>query len=973
MQLIRSEAQSIQRETLMQPITNTLNLAALRTYLPAAGAALLCCSSLFASEQSATSKTAAAQSARISATHSSALSSARPGTAVETDGRAVFLSPFLPSSKPSLSVQGVIEVDFLPELVDMIPSQSAFDLVQFPLPDGRMVDMWLSEFKVTTESTTIAVMEAGPNGEPVANYGYTPEVRTFRGHITGIDGSLVFLAFSPTAISGFINIEGQMLSISNGPRGEMPLMITDLDNMPEGAINWLEYSCQVRAGGPEGSVGDGGVAELATCLKLEMAFETDNAFRGLFGSSAAAVNYATQIAAGMNTIYYEEQLLYPVMTFLRVWDTGVNDPWTAPSFPDQLTQFANAWGGGGGPVGSNPRDLAHFLSGNDWGGGVAYLNAVCDPNIGFAVSSSLSGFFPYPLQNNNGQNWDIVVTTHEMGHNCGCNHTHDLGVDSCTSPGGCISNGTIMSYCHLCPGGLANITLEFAGANKTQMDVFLTPLGCLSADCPVFDPSSFEASDGSFVDAVQLTWVPPAQAPLRYEIQRRIVGAPAWSDLDLNVASGVSLYSDFSAVAGTVYEYRIRTVLTATGLPSDVWVGPNEGFKGVVGPLAFAASDGTFSNRVALTWQEPISGAPDLYIVYRGTATTTPLKIDEVPSTLLSYDDDGTYDNPDPAWDGGTPPETTPGAVYFYEVRALYGAVESAPSTDTGFRSTPGPFNLLATGSINGTTPPLSDRVRLSWNLPGSVNGVYVYRSTAGGDYVQVAYLVGNQSRWSDLQALPDLAYNYKVVSFSNFLGLSAPSEPDLGFVLPPPSMTAATDGTFTDRVRLTWTKPATWNPNGYNVWRKRSGRDPWPSSPIATNLSASTLTFDDTTAEPGAVYVYAVAGRSAQFNSYSDRGSPNTGYAVVQPPTGVAASDGTFPGFVQITWTPTGATTQVSWEVWRRVAGSTAAFTKIRTVTSPSHLDSTAQIGVVYEYHIRTRATNGVVSVPSISDTGFR
>jgi hypothetical protein len=258
-----------------------------------------------------------------------------------------------------------------------------------------------------------------------------------------------------------------------------------------------------------------------------------------------------------------------------------------------------------------------------------------------------------------------------MGHNCGCNHTHDLGVDSCTSPGGCISNGTIMSYCHLCPGGLANITLEFAGANKTQMDVFLTPLGCLSADCPVFDPSSFEASDGSFVDAVQLTWVPPAQAPLRYEIQRRIVGAPAWSDLDLNVASGVSLYSDFSAVAGTVYEYRIRTVLTATGLPSDVWVGPNEGFKGVVGPLAFAASDGTFSNRVALTWQEPISGAPDLYIVYRGTATTTPLKIDEVPSTLLSYDDDGTYDNPDPAWDGGTPPETTPGAVYFYEVRAL--------------------------------------------------------------------------------------------------------------------------------------------------------------------------------------------------------------------------------------------------------------------------------------------------------------
>ena len=384
----------------MQPLTQMPNLAALRAFLPAAGAALLCSCPLVGSASAATGGVEASSGARVA---TAAFTSTSRQDA-STDERGVFLSPFLPSSKLSSTVQGAIEVDFLPELVEMIPSQSVFDLVQFPLPDGRLVDMWLSEFKVTNEATTIAVMEAGPNGEPVANYGYIPEVRTFRGHITGIDNSLVFLAFSPTAISGFINIDGDMLSISNGPRGEMPLMITDLTNLPKGAINWLEYSCEVRAGGPANGQHDGGVAELAPCLKLEMAFETDNAFRGLFSSTPAAINYATQIAAGMNTIYYEEQQLFPVMTFLRVWDVGVSDPWSATSFPGQLDQFAGAWGGGLGPPGSTPRDLAHFISGNNWGGGVAYLNAVCSASIGFAVSSSLSGFFPYPLEDNNGQN-----------------------------------------------------------------------------------------------------------------------------------------------------------------------------------------------------------------------------------------------------------------------------------------------------------------------------------------------------------------------------------------------------------------------------------------------------------------------------------------------------------------------------------------------------------------------------------------
>ena len=235
-----------------------------------------------------------------------------------------------------------------------------------------------------------------------------------------------------------------------------------------------------------------------------------------------------------------------------------------------------------------------------------------------------------------------------------------------------------------------------------------------------------------------------------------------------------------------------------------------------------------------------------------------------------------------------------------------------------------------------------------------------------------MARVSGSATRWNDLQALPDVAYTYRVRSFSNLVGLSAPSDIDLGFVLPPPAMTAASDGT-SSAVTLNWTKPATWNPSAYTVWRKRSGRDPWPAIPLASDLPATTLSFVDNTAEPGAVYVYAVSGKSGQFNSYSDRGSPNTGYPTVLPPTAVAATDGTIPGHVQVTWTATGTSSNVSWQVWRRPQGSTAAFSLIRTVTQPFHLDSTAVPGTVYEYQVRTRASNGATSAPSATDTGFR
>ena len=67
----------------------------------------------------------------------------------------------------------------------------------------------------------------------------------------------------------------------------------------------------------------------------------------------------------------------------------------------------------------------------------------------------------------NGWNWDFIVVTHELGHNFGADHTHeycppiDTCQDHCEGAAACGSQGTLMSYCHLCPGGITNIDLEF--------------------------------------------------------------------------------------------------------------------------------------------------------------------------------------------------------------------------------------------------------------------------------------------------------------------------------------------------------------------------------------------------------------------------------------------------------------------------------------------------------------------------------
>jgi photosystem II stability/assembly factor-like uncharacterized protein len=110
-----------------------------------------------------------------------------------------------------------------------------------------------------------------------------------------------------------------------------------------------------------------------------------------------------------------------------------------------------------------------------------------------------------------------------------------------------------------------------------------------------------------------------------------------------------------------------------------------------------------------------------------------------------------------------------------------------------------------------------------------------------------------------------------------------------------PPTSISASDGTYTDKVRVSWSSAA--GATGYRIYRNTAN-----SSSGSTQIGSSTgTTYDDTTATPGITYYYWV--RAENGVGVGDYSASDSGYRGLSAPTNVAASDGTYTDKVRITW----------------------------------------------------------------------
>jgi hypothetical protein len=356
---------------------------------------------------------------------------------------------------------------------------------QFETPIGKL-DLELDRIELLTNDAQIVLGTAdGMVDMPM------PELVVLRGIVAGDADSIAYIAMSPHGTNGFISKDGELIAISTGPYAQgkelaEALRTARMDDVinPDAAIA-PPSACgneavnvnlepvarpqvkaeQVRERGTGGT----------SCRIASIAVETDWEFneRLFDGNSTATASYLMSLMGALSEIYERDFNTRLAISFLRVWDSD-SDPYVEPDptncadLPpnDMLFQLRDHWNASMQHV---DRTVTHLFTGRTdlCYGGIAYVGVLCNEEYGYGVSGYLDGSFPYPLVDFSYGNWDVIVSAHELGHNFGTGHTHsgnwynptidDCGNGDCSTPFG----GTIMSYCHTCPGGLSNIQLHF--------------------------------------------------------------------------------------------------------------------------------------------------------------------------------------------------------------------------------------------------------------------------------------------------------------------------------------------------------------------------------------------------------------------------------------------------------------------------------------------------------------------------------
>jgi hypothetical protein len=363
-----------------------------------------------------------------------------------------------------------------------------FDL---PLPDGTSLGLVLEPVDVLADGAQIVVMRPaeqrpGRRTAPGQMQAATLDVdlKAFAVRVEGRTDAIGFVGATDDLLGGFVTIDGRTLWLSSGPVGAgLPPVVWDPTLADPSYVPQGTDFCSVdMIAHPAPPPSDGGIAGQSTnaCREVTLAIETDAEFTvNLFGGNEeAAAAYALALTAATSEIYTNDLNVRLRVGYLRLWNVNAaTDPWNQTSTVNQLFQFRDTWIA---TMGSVPRDNAQFLSGRGLGGGVAWLPGLCG-DFSYGLSANLGGSFPYPLQNNSNANWDIMVYAHELGHNFGSPHTHSYSppLDGCGNNDCSQANqGTIMSYCHLCSGGLANVALAFHPENVVTMSNLLDSIGC---------------------------------------------------------------------------------------------------------------------------------------------------------------------------------------------------------------------------------------------------------------------------------------------------------------------------------------------------------------------------------------------------------------------------------------------------------------------------------------------------------------
>ncbi|MEM8997504.1 MAG: M12 family metallo-peptidase, partial [Acidobacteriota bacterium] len=305
----------------------------------------------------------------------------------------------------------------------------------------------LRRLRIFTPGATLLVDVDGENVALEA-----PDVTWYTGHVAGVPGSRASLGVRASGeVRGVVSKSGGHWMIGRSPGAALTanVQVRRVDQMSE-----LQSHGGHRCGTSDLILPDDLLptaplhASLAESLETKVrqarkattdganptytariAVETDTQFLDKFGdNSAAALAYLGDIFAYVTGIFQDEIDTSLEITHSQFWATS--DPWTQNNPGCALLEFGRYWNDNNSGI---DRTIAHFFSGRNNGGGIAWVGVLCSGAFNF--QASLLGCSLTPDSDNYGGAygytgdmdanfdldnptfvWDVYGWNHEVGH-----------------------------------------------------------------------------------------------------------------------------------------------------------------------------------------------------------------------------------------------------------------------------------------------------------------------------------------------------------------------------------------------------------------------------------------------------------------------------------------------------------------------------------------------------------------------------
>ena len=319
-----------------------------------------------------------------------------------------------------------------------------FLLMELPIANGETIKLKLKRSEIFTPSFQVFTAS-----DPLMPYAYE-RGQYYWGVVEGQESSLVALSFTKGEIMGFLQIGDIHYTLGKleYDQDQIHILYKTNDLEVDPGVN-----CFVEDSFYEGihdNQHSGQSRTADNCVRMYLQVDYDIFVqKGGVQQAADYVNGAfSQVA-----VMYDNEAINLVVNEMFVWN--VVDPFTGPTTSNYLSQFLNYLNG------NYNGDLAHLV-GYGGGGGIAYLDVLCNSTFGVGYSGIHSSYANVPTYS-----WTIEVLTHEIGHNLGSPHTHacawngnNTAIDGCGPAAGYSegcnaplpASGTVMSYCHLIGG-----------------------------------------------------------------------------------------------------------------------------------------------------------------------------------------------------------------------------------------------------------------------------------------------------------------------------------------------------------------------------------------------------------------------------------------------------------------------------------------------------------------------------------------